>query len=411
MIDLHGRSVAANVLSRVVPSVFRLERNGEHETGSFILRPNRPDDPRKLRLVWSASSELSLKDEWIVAPASLSYLKSGDIVSISDDARFINVLWRGNSATNSLLLTERCDNYCLMCSQPPRKRNDEWLLDQAFDVISLMPRDAVEIGLTGGEPTLYGDRFVELIRHITSQLPDTSLHILSNGRRFNDWGFANRYSEVTGRNTMIGIPVYGSESTLHDLVVQAKGAFDETINGILNLGELGQAIEIRVVIHALTAPRIVEIAEFISRNLTFVDQVALMGLEMMGLARRNIDEVWVEPRSYAEELAEAVQLLHAQGLKVHVYNHQLCTLHPDIWDFSVKSISDWKTEYDEICSECDVIDRCGGFFHSAKYGSSDLITPLSRDGSPKNHQIKSSAEGSHKVWKRRRIPVTSVFTE
>ena len=51
-------------------------------------------------------------------------------------------------------------------------------------------------------------------------------------------------------------------------------------------------------IHKQTAPHLVEIAEFIARNLPFVDQVALMGLEMIGFARANMDDVWIDPIDY-----------------------------------------------------------------------------------------------------------------
>ena len=63
----------------------------------------------------------------------------------------------------------------------------------------------------------------------------------------------------------------------------------------MNLAELEQRIEIRVVIHKQTAPALVEIAEFVARNLPFVEQVALMGLETTGFARANLDAIWIEP--------------------------------------------------------------------------------------------------------------------
>jgi hypothetical protein len=47
-------------------------------------------------------------------------------------------------------------------------------------------------------------------------------------------------------------------------------------------------------------------AAFIARNLPFVAQVALMGLEMTGLARPNSPLVWVDPADYQDELAQAV---------------------------------------------------------------------------------------------------------
>ena len=100
-------------------------------------------------------------------------------------------------------------------------------------------------------------------------------------------------------------------ASLHDYVVQAAGAFDETVRGILNLGQLRQRIEIRVVVHKQTAPYLAEIAEFIARNLTFVDQVALMGLEMIGFARANIENLWIDPVDYQQQLIEAVRDLIA----------------------------------------------------------------------------------------------------
>ena len=52
-----------------------------------------------------------------------------------------DVLWRHDSRQNSVLLTERCDNYCLMCSQPPKDANDDWLLDDARELVRLLPPD------------------------------------------------------------------------------------------------------------------------------------------------------------------------------------------------------------------------------------------------------------------------------
>jgi hypothetical protein len=105
------------------------------------------------------------------------------------------------------------------------------------------------------------------------------------------------------------------------------------VHGILNLASLGQAVEIRVAIQRHTIPVLAGLATFITRNLPFISQVALMGLEMTGLARPNSAEVWAEPADYQSELAEAV-----------------------------RSISDWKNDYRDICQSCSVRDTCGGGF-------------------------------------------------
>jgi His-Xaa-Ser system radical SAM maturase HxsC len=313
-------------------------------------------------------------------PPELDYLGGNDVVTISDDGLRIRVLWRNKSQQNSILLTERCNHYCLMCSQPPKTAIDDHLLAQAAELIRILPRDVSEIGFTGGEPTLYGSDLISLLRLCRNLHPEAQVHVLSNGTRFADPAFAAEWASIDNPNLMVGIPVYGAESARHDYVVQAEGAFNQTIPGILNLAQLGQRIEIRVVLHKQTAPALPEIAEFIARNLPFVDQVALMGLEMIGLARANIPDLWIDPTDYADELTEAVTLLDRSRINTMIYNHQLCLIPRQLWPWTVRSISDWKNEYHPECTDCSVKDHCGGFFFSAKYKVSEHIHAIHGEG-------------------------------
>jgi His-Xaa-Ser system radical SAM maturase HxsC len=307
----------------------------------------------------------------------LAHLTSGDIIHVSAGGRRVTVLWKNSARHNSLLLTEQCDNYCLMCSQPPKERNDSWLFDRARKVISLLPDDAQSLSLTGGEPTLHADRLIGLLEHCRQVAPGLSMHLLSNGRRFADLAFARRYAAVGLADIMVGIPVYAPEPGLHDFIVQASGAFDETVHGILNLASLGQAVELRVVIQRHTVPVLAGLATYIARNLPFVAQVALMGLEMTGLARPNSALVWVDPVEYQHELAEAVDILATAGVATRIYNHQLCVLDQRLWPYAVRSISDWKNDYLDICHSCSVQDSCGGVFSTSGNRLSEHLHPIS----------------------------------
>ena len=164
---------------------------------------------------------------------------------------------------------------------------------------------------------------------------------------------------------MLGIPIYSSIDYEHDYVVQAKNAFDETMIGLHNLGRYGVKVEIRVVIHKLTFSRLPETAEFIYRNLPFASHVALMGMELMGFAVPNLEDLWIDPYDYQEELSTATNYLASRGMNVSIYNHQLCVVPEEIWPFCRKSISDWKNQYLDQCRECCVRDQCGGFFTSS----------------------------------------------
>ena len=120
----------------------------------------------------------------------------------------------------------------------------------------------------------------------------------------------------------------------------------------------------RVVLHALTIPRLPQLATFITRNLPFAVHVALMGLEMFGLVHRHLDELWIDPSDYQRELRAATEILAGAGMNVSIYNHQLCVLDQSLWPYARKSISDWKNVYLPACNGCTVLDRCGGFFQS-----------------------------------------------
>jgi His-Xaa-Ser system radical SAM maturase HxsC len=310
-------------------------------------------------------------------PNHFNYLKSGDIVFINSKRDFLHALFRKESRHNSILLTEQCNHYCLMCSQPPKKADDSYLLRRTFELIKLIPTDTRSIGFTGGEPTLYGEALIELIRQAKLQLPSTSIDVLTNGRRFKDKEFARRFGEVRHPDCMLGIPIYSDDAVRHDYVVQAQGAFDETVQGILNLKRFNQKVEIRIVLHKQTIDRLVSTCEFICRNLVFADHVALMGLEITGFTRPNLDLLWIDPYEYKEILSEAVSVLNSYGMNASVYNHQLCVVNKDVEGNYRKSISDWKNEYLEVCAPCRRKAECGGFFSSSKmYKHSAYIRPF-----------------------------------
>jgi len=320
---------------------------------------------------------LPLDSDFSILPDDYSYIGDGDVIRLSADRQSIRVLFRASSPHNSILVTEQCNHYCLMCSQPPKAADDSWILDEIESLIPLIPKDTRELVFTGGEPTTSRERFLNIISLTKSYLPRTAIHILSNGRSFKDPAFAERYAQIELPDAMIGIPVYSDDPTLHDYIVQAQGAFDETIQGILNLKRLGQKVEIRVVIHKLSIQRLPELCEFIARNLLFVDHVALMGLEMMGFTRANLDELWIDPFEYKDTLSKSIGILAKYGMHISVYNHQLCLVNSDIYPYYRKSISDWKNEYATECEVCTRKSDCGGFFSSGiKHGYSKSLIPF-----------------------------------
>jgi len=334
---------------------------------ALLVQPNQDAKGYKAILVKERADQVfDVESDVFQVSDDFSYLDDGDIIRLDSSSGSMRCLYRKSSSHNTILLTEQCNHYCLMCSQPPRDIDDSWLLEEAIELISLIPMDTECLGFSGGEPTLYGERLIDLLHHTKRSLPNTAIDILSNGRAFEDMEFAKKYAAVGHPDMLLGIPIYSDDPVRHDYVVQSRGAFDATIRGILNLKKVQQKVEIRIVIHKQTIDRLVETCKFIARNLLFVDHVALMGLEITGFTRPNLDLLWIDAYEYKDVLSEAVAVLNGYGMNASVYNHQLCTVNPDVRRNYRKSISDWKNEYLDECVSCNRRGECGGLFSSAK---------------------------------------------
>lgn len=315
--------------------------------GSFGIDVGRP----------SSISVTKPKDDNLVQP--------GDIIRLREGSSLISVLYRRGSKANTLFVTEQCNSRCLMCSQPPRDEDDSWRIGELEQVIQLADRDEIQLGVTGGEPTLLGDGLTGLIETSRDMLPETGLHVLTNGRLLADRAFCERVASAHSRQTIWAVPLYADVAAIHDEVVDAPGSFVETLDGLFELGRMGARVEIRVVLHKLTVPRLPQLASFIYRRLPFVEHVALMGLEPMGYAKRNRERLWIDPVDYVSQLESSLFHLSNRGMAVSIYNLPLCVLPRRLRPFARQSISDWKNLYPDECEGCVAIDDCSGFFASS----------------------------------------------
>jgi His-Xaa-Ser system radical SAM maturase HxsC len=366
----------------VVGRVSRIPLPAEGRTDRILLREDIPQDVEDLRGYRGFLTLARMHPNFSLIPTissirEIDHLRTGDIVAMEPRNGFIRTLYRPDSHHNVIFATERCNSNCLMCSQPPQDRDDAAALTQRnLELINLIDTPPSRLVITGGEPTLLGERLFTIIAALRDRFPETYVHMLTNGRTFAWPAFAEGLAELKHPNLMLGIPLYSDDSTIHDYVVQAKDAFDQTMIGFHQLARRGMRVEIRVVLHAVTIPRLPQLAEYIYRNLTFAEHVALMGLENIGYAPRNMNKLWIDPHDYQDQLESAVEILSTRGMNVSIYNHQLCVLRKSLWKFARKSISDWKNIYIDECEQCGVREHCGGFFKWATKLHSQHIHPL-----------------------------------
>lgn len=297
-------------------------------------------------------------------------LQDGDCVTLAPDGN-VTVVWQQDSPSNALLLTEKCNCRCIMCPQPP-KPHDERLLHIASNILDAIdPEKTKSICITGGEPTLLGDKFLQITAKIQKKFPETDFLLLTNGKSFSDYQFAKKYAAVASRHSVTCVSLHSDLEATHDKIVGASGSFAKTIQGLYNLARLRMRVEIRHVISRLNADRLEAFARFVYRNFPFAYHVALMGMEMTELAADHYQEVWIDPADYGSTLDRATWSLHRTALNVSIYNIPLCLLPHRSWPFACQSISEWKNGYLSVCDECSAKANCAGIFTT----SGDRISP------------------------------------
>lgn len=301
---------------------------------------------------------------------SIEEFNEGDVVVINKRGEIIFV-YEVKSNHNAIMATERCNHRCIMCPQPPiLQEKDKTLFN--LKLISLFDKSTREIGITGGEPTLIGDNLFVLINHIKKELPKTAISILSNGVKFADKEYAMKLAKCRHHDLQIDIPLFSDIAEEHNRIVGAK-TFYKTVQGLYNLALFHQRIGLRIVVHKQTYRRLPQFADYIYHNFPFVSQVAFMQMETTGLAKENLDQLWIDPYDYNMELREAVLLLADRGMKPYIYNAQLCVLPDDIRCYAQQSISDWKDIYISECNGCVLRGQCAGFFESNRNAHSSHI--------------------------------------
>lgn len=302
--------------------------------------------------------------------ANTNSFNEGDVVIINKNGE-ITFVYEINSNHNALMVTERCNHRCIMCPQPPiLQEKDKTIFN--LKLISLLNKKTKEIGITGGEPTLIGDKLFILINHIHKRLPNIAISLLSNGVKFAEKDYAKKLAQCKHVDLQIDIPLFSDIANEHNRIVGAN-TFYKTVQGLYNLALFHQRIGIRIVIHKQTYKRLPQFANYIYHNFPFVSQVAFMQMETTGLAKENLENLWIDPYEYKEELREAVLLLNDRGINAYIYNAQLCILPDDIRKYAQQSISDWKDIYLSECEGCILKGKCAGFFESNKENHSSYI--------------------------------------
>jgi His-Xaa-Ser system radical SAM maturase HxsC len=341
----------------------RLKTDTQAGAAPFVVRVRRDtaDDERDAVLIDDDAGRLEYRSAQ--GPVRLFGAAAddveGDVLLVIPARGIAHRLIRARSEHNAFLVTEQCDQLCLMCSQPPKPGHVDLypLLEQAA---RLAPMGAT-IGITGGEPTLHKRELFRFLRNALAERPDLRFHVLTNGQHFEPDDHNDMQAWESNR-VLWGVPVYSPFAAEHDHMVGKDGAHARLSESLALLATWGAEIELRTVVLAPAAPSLRTLARWLITHTPFVSFWAIMQLENIGFGRKNWTELFADTSAHFDDVAAAVDTATAHGLPVSLYNFPLCTVPIGYRKFAVSSISDWKRRYLTTCHGCNLRDRCGGFF-------------------------------------------------
>ena len=265
-------------------------------------------------------------------------IEDNEVVIIFPKVSILKRFFRPQANTNTILLTEECDQKCIMCSQPPKnKRYDHFELYK--QALSLLPKNAF-MCISGGEPTLLKKPLFAFLKEIIQVRPDLMFHILSNAQHFTKDDRDSLFQ--ISNNVTWGIPLYSHIEKSHDDIVSKDGAYRRLFENFNHLLSSGSRVELRTVLMRQNINDLQELSELISGHLSWIEVWAIMQLENIGYARMNWNKIFFDHSINFSKIEQALIIALSRNINISLYNFPYCTVPAYHRKIAKVSISDWK---------------------------------------------------------------------
>jgi radical SAM protein with 4Fe4S-binding SPASM domain len=322
-----------------------------------------------------------------------------------------------------LAVTYRCNNDCPHCYNARPRDFGEMSITQWKQVIDRIWEIGIpHIVFTGGEPTLRND-LPELIAYAESNGQITGLN--TNARRLGDQRFLNQL--IDAGLDHVQVTVESHDATIHDEMVNAKGAWRQTIKGLRNALETPLYVMTNTTMLRQNSP-------YLNKTLDFLAEIGVptIGLNALiysghglnvgtGLAERELPPlldiarqktdyynqrlIWYTPTQYCH--FDPMQLeLGVKGCTAALYN--MC-VEPDgsvlpcqsyyqpignilldpwesIWNHSLANSLRQRDYIPVKCQECLLLAECGGGCPLAMEAQDNGLIALEKISIPKHDQ-------------------------
>lgn len=300
-----------------------------------------------------------------------------DVFQISETGEITKVYSSKNQEVD-IFITNKCNSNCVMCPLPENVRRKKQLQQSSWikSYIRALPEEIGYINVTGGEPTLAKEELFSILSLLKQKYQHSGYQLLTNGRSASDKKFLQQLLKYIPNGMRFAIPLHSAIESVHDEITNVRGSFKQTDQGIKNLLQSGQKVEIRIVVSRKNIDTMEETARYIRKYYQGVFCVNFIAMEMMGNAAVHKNELWMDYPEAFQRIKKAIAILIHGGIDVQLYNFPLCAVEHGYWYLAVKSITEHKIRYMEECTSCVVKNICGGFFVSTKTLMKPEVKPI-----------------------------------
>lgn len=172
-------------------------------------------------------------------------------------------------------VTGECNQNCIFCNSALAADSDRKIYSDAYIRRQILDRNnAVQLNITGGEPTL-NRRLGEFIK-LAKKTGYKRITVLTNGINFSDKEYTLELKEDGLTEAVVSLNHF--DPLISDKISRTEGSFAKKIKGIRNLLNTGIAVTVNIVIFSLNASALEKLVKYLSLKLS-VNSFAFSVLE------------------------------------------------------------------------------------------------------------------------------------
>lgn len=249
-----------------------------------------------------------------------------------------------------------------------------------------------QITLSGGEPTLHPN-FHDILRFCVDH--GLRVTVLSNGDSLGNMENAQKlFGDIDRHAVSVTTAIHSDLAEWHEKVTEVTGSYHRTIQGLLNLINMGFGVTVKQVLSRWNYQRLPDFVEFLYGTFGPGVCLTLCGMDLCGMDREHIDDVAVDYSTIQPKLEQALDTIISMRQRfnafpqVTVADLPLCCVDPYYWGFFTKvsrgqlslySAPEGKSGsvgkhthvendcgiYFDACKDCCVADSCPGVWYTA----------------------------------------------